>query len=402
MEQSKLGDSYVPRMRVAVLIDEIRFGGVEKVAAEEVKALSELGHEAVLVVLRRTSSKAYSDLLDNSDKMYFSDCLPKPLRISFRFPFFRFFSLFHLTYAILLKFVPLRTRFDAIICHGTFTCFSGLMFAKAKSIPAIAFVWDPIVHILRTSYLHSESTQLSRVGRVAVVAGAMLDRWICKNASLILTSSRYHASYLKRISLQPSKVKLLSPGVHVRDSVRSERHGYAIAATAWKPGKDPEYLLQLASRLNNLRLVVAGAWRSESLKNSFKSRATQLGVSDRVFLTGPVGEDDLLEAYSQALVFLQVRADVGFGLPALEAAGQGCTFIIPKGQGVGDLFSDDEAGFMVEERNTEKIVALLRRLIESPEEAVSMGRSAWAVAQRHSWNKHAQQICEMVRECQFD
>ena len=128
---------------------------------------------------------------------------------------------------------------------------------------------------------------------------------------------------------------------------------------------------------------------------------TELGVSDRVSVTGPVGEDNLLEAYSQALVFLQVRADVGFGLPALEAAGQGCTFIIPEGQGVCDLFSNGKDGFMVEEKNTDKILGLLRHLIERPEEAVSMGRDAWAVAQDHSWKRHAKQIYEMVRECQL-
>jgi glycosyltransferase involved in cell wall biosynthesis len=387
-------------MKVAVMIDEVRFGGPEKIAAEEVRALSELGHEAVLVVLRRTSSKAYSDLLSKENKIFFSDLLPRPLRISFRFPFFRFFSLFHLTYAVLIRFVPLGARFDAVISHGTFTCFSGLMLARAKSIPALAYVWDPIVHILRTTYLRSETARMSCVGRVALAVGAVLDRWICKNASLVLTSSRYHISYLKQVSPRSSKVKLLLPGVHVRKSVRTERLGYAISATAWKLGKDPEYLLELASRLDNLRLIIAGAWISESLKNSFLNRMTELNLSDRVSVTGPVGEDTLLEAYSQALVFLQVHTDVGFGLPALEAAGQACTFIIAEGQGVCDLFSDGKEGFMVEEKNTDKILGLLRRLSEKPEEAVSMGRDALEVAQHHSWNTHAQQIYEMVRECQ--
>jgi glycosyltransferase involved in cell wall biosynthesis len=339
-------------------------------------------------------------LLRNANKIYFSDLLPRPLRISFKFPFFRFFSLFHVTYAVLIRFVPLRTRFDAVISHGTFTCFSGLMLARAKSIPSIAFVWDPIVHILRTSYFRSETTQPSRVQRAAVVVGNILDRWICKNATLVLTSSRHHASYLKQVSPRSSKVKVLLPGVHVRRIVRPDRQGYAIAATAWKPGKDPEYLLELASRIDNLRFIIAGAWISESLKNSFISRMTDLNLSDRVSITGPLGEDDLLDAYSQALVFLQVHTDVGFGLPALEGAGQGCTFIIPEGQGVCDLFSTGKEGFMVEEKKTDMIVGLLRRLIERPKEAVSLGRNAWTIAQGHSWKRHAQQIYEMVRECQ--
>jgi glycosyltransferase involved in cell wall biosynthesis len=126
----------------------------------------------------------------------------------------------------------------------------------------------------------------------------------------------------------------------------------------------------------------------------------ELNLNARVSVTGPIGEDTLLDAYSQALVFLQVHTDVGFGLPALEAAGQACTFIIAEGQGVCDLFSDGKEGFMVEEKNTHKIVGLLRRLSENPEEAVSMGRDALKVAQHHSWNTHAQQIYEMVRECQ--
>ena len=40
-------------MKIAVLIDQLNVGGVEKVAMEEVQALNGLGHQAELVVLRR-------------------------------------------------------------------------------------------------------------------------------------------------------------------------------------------------------------------------------------------------------------------------------------------------------------------------------------------------------------
>jgi glycosyltransferase involved in cell wall biosynthesis len=80
-------------------------------------------------------------------------------------------------------------------------------------------------------------------------------------------------------------------------------------------------------------------------------------------------------------------------MPAMEAAGSGTTFIIPRGQGVCSLFVDGEDGFYTKEKDTETILKLLRQLMENKELATRIGNKAWEKAKNnYSWEKHAQEL----------
>ena len=383
-------------MKVAVLIDELRFGGPEKIAIEEVKSFNALGHDATLVVLRKTDSDAFTQLLGGVTTIYVSDLFPRLFRFTLRFPRFRFFSLFHVTYPFLLRVVPMKMHFEAVIAHGTYTIFSGISLARKQGATLVAYVWDPVAHILQTNYFQSSSRSLLKA--IALTIGIALDSWICRESFRVLVASNRHRNLLAHFVKDDKKIIVLPPGVRTRESVRSRRQGYVILATAWKRGKDPEYVLELAGRMREIRFVVAGAWIDDALKNSLTSRISKLGLTGRVQLSGPIDETELLDLYSRALIFLQVKSDVGFGLPALEAAAQGCTFVIPEGQGVCDLFSQKEDGFFVLEKQTDVIVDILRQIFENPNLAVEMGRNAWKRAAEYSWNKHAQRIAEMLTE----
>ncbi len=385
-------------MKFGIIIDEIRYGGVEKAAIFQAAALNKAGQEAVLVVLRRTSSIAFKDILEGLKKVYVSDLLPAPLKLSFKFPLFRFFSFFHVTYALLLRFVSLNLRFDVIISHGTFTCFSGVALSRAQSVPHVAFIWDPVSYILETAYFRTPSRWRSLLIPLILPIGRSLDTWICTNATKVLTASRYHMPSLRSFSAGSPKVQLVLPGTDIREQVRASREPYAILATAWKPGKDPDLVLELASRIEGLRFLMVGAWLSDSMKALFLSKVSDLGLNDSVSVAGTVNEETLLDLYSRAMVFLQLRPDVGFGLPALEAAGQGCTFVIPDGQGVCDIFRDGRDGHFVSKEDRTAVAKILEQFSVNPKLAVSMGTNAWIAARAFSWEQHAKHLIRICSE----
>jgi glycosyltransferase involved in cell wall biosynthesis len=261
----------------------------------------------------------------------------------------------------------------------------------------VAFVWDPISYILSRAYLNPDSKWKLFVFRIPLAIGRLIDRWICRNSNAILTGSSYHISRLQDLASSPENVTVVLPGAHIRPSVRAERQRYVILATAWKEGKDPQYVLDLVSQIQHSEFLVAGAWISQAMKERFLKQLKRLQLQDRVTITGALGEDGLLDLYSQALAFLQIKADVGFGLPALEAAGQGCTFIIPSGQGVCDIFMSGRDGFIVSEKDTRQIVEHLQQLYDNPTTAVQMGKNAWSKAQSYSWKKHAEALVRIMK-----
>ena len=131
-------------------------------------------------------------------------------------------------------------------------------------------------------------------------------------------------------------------------------------------------------------------------------RRAELSLEDRVEITGAVSEARLLELYAHALVFLQINSDVGFGLPALEAAAQGCTFVIPEGQGVCDLLSGPGKGYFVPEKQTDAIVNILTSLFDNPMSAVKMGELAREQAMGFSWKGHAERLRDIVGAIKSD
>src|SRR5438067_5677332 len=101
-------------MKIAVLIDQLNVGGVEKVAMEEVQALNGLGHQAELVVLRRKGlvDNPFPELQRPIAISYLDDRLPSLLTASFRIRPFYFLSLFHFTYPVLLPWAVRRKEYD--------------------------------------------------------------------------------------------------------------------------------------------------------------------------------------------------------------------------------------------------------------------------------------------------
>ena len=101
-------------MNIAVLIDRITTGGVEKTAIREALELRRLGEEATLLVLNSGLSEeaVYKELLTDVKIIYLDRRLPWILRSTARVPGFAFFSLYHLYYPFLLPFVVKNNEWD--------------------------------------------------------------------------------------------------------------------------------------------------------------------------------------------------------------------------------------------------------------------------------------------------
>lgn len=162
--------------------------------------------------------------------------------------------------------------------------------------------------------------------------------------------------------------------------------------TAWKPGKHPEYLLEILKQMPNLKIKMVGTWVSQEYRAEFERFVKKNKLGSAIDIVGAVTEQELRRFYSEARVVLQTNDDRGFGMPALEAAAHGTTFIIPKGQGVCELFVHGKHGFFTEEKNTKEIVKYLTKTLKQ-ETAFALGKAAHSqVLARYSWKKHAQKL----------
>lgn len=384
-------------MKIGVLIDRLNVGGVEKIAIEQVSALQALGEDAVLVVLRKKAvvEDAFNDLMEGVPIEYLDDRMPRWMRVSFNFPVFHFFASFHLTYPFLVPFFVKKNEYDYFICHGTYTAFSAIALRKIRKIPFSCFIWDPIGYLLKRVYADKFPKPMFFL---LITVANFLDRMIVKNADEILVGGDAHNEYIQRLN-KDVVITTIYPSVHPREKALP-KNGYVLMVTAWKRGKNPEYITELLKKMPSLRIKIVGKWIEDTYKKEFLHFLELADFADNVEIVGAVNEKELQRYYAEASVLLQTNDDRGFGMPALEAAGNGTTFIIPGGQGVCALFEDRKEGFYTAEKDTVAIVKHLKYLFENSEVPVRMGRLALeTVKKNYSWKKHAEILQAEIRKC---
>ena len=383
-------------MKIGILIDRLNIGGVEKIAIEEVRALRESGEDASLVILRKKAvvDNAFPDLLKGIPLVYLDDRIPRFLRLSFRIPGFQFFSLFHLTYPLVLPFVVKRQEFDYFIAHGTYTSLSAVAFKKRNKIKFSAFIWDPASYIMERVY---SARFLPTIFKILKKTAIAFDKYLINNMDNVLVGGKAHNSFIRKVN--PNKtIETVYPSVEASDR-QSAKDSYVLMVTAWKEGKHPEYIFDILRKLPDIRIKMAGKWLDPLYKKAFEKSVRDSGFSKQIDIVGAVSESKLSELYAKAEVLLQTNDDKGFGMPAMEAASRGTTFIIPRGQGVCELFVDGKDGYFTKENDTKRIVSLLGQLLGDKDLSSSMGRNALKrIKENYSWVKHADSLKLLIKK----
>lgn len=378
-------------MKIGILIDRLNVGGVEKIAIEQVKSLNLLGIEASLLVLceKAVVKDAFKDLLIGTPVVFLDRRMPKPLKVSFKFPVFHFFSLFHITYPFLLPFFMKKKEYDFIIPHGTFTTFSAIGFKLHNKIRFAPFIWDPIGYILNRVYFKS----FPKIIFIFLMKLAQyLDKLVVNFADFVFVGGTPHNDYIRKLK-KGINIVVVPPSVHPSVKLATKKNDFVLMATAWKNGKNPEYIFEIVKCLPKIKIKMVGKWLDHKYYSDFLDKVKDSGYENNIEVVGEVNETELKKYYLEALVFLQTNDDRGFGMPALEAASNGTTFIIPKDQGVCALFTNEIDGFFTKEFDTKKISSILAKLLSNREMAIKMGKLAHKkVIENYSWKKHSADI----------
>jgi glycosyltransferase involved in cell wall biosynthesis len=381
---------------MGVMIDRLVLGGVEKTAIEEVRALREIGVDATLMVLKRDRSvpESVQEWLSGVPVEYLDDRLASFLRVSWRIPGFYFFSVFHVLYALVLPWRIGRRERDVILSHNSYTTFTAWTLSKWRSVPYCMFVWDPITSVLVRAYPRGA---IRLFQPLLLPLGRMVDRVLARGARQVVVSSRSYAGYLGELLKPGAGPTMVPSGCHPADVPRSAAGGYLLAATSWKDGKQLDVLLRAMQAVPDTKLVVAGRWLHENYRARMAGLVAELGLEDRVRFTGELTEGAMADLARNALCSVTLNAELGFGMPALEAAAQGCTFVCPRVAGVTSYFQDGVEAFYFDEGDSEGLGRILRRLVDDPGLAYRAGLAAWERARASlTWQHHAAAIAQVL------
>ena len=219
--------------------------------------------------------------------------------------------------------------------------------------------------------------------------GLYIDKKILNNASAVFVQGDDHKKFLTSIVKDPAKVFYISPGRNARETPPTTREPFFLVASAWKHGKNLEQLLTLTSRIEGFRLKVAGKWIQDDYKKIVLGTLKSLNMADRVEILGEVSEGELNNLHQKASAAIIFSQEKGFGLPALEAASNAGTFIIPDDCGAARYFQNNIDGLFYKFGDDASFLDCIDKIIKHPELSYSLGASAWIkVKQEYAWSKH--------------
>ncbi len=383
------------KIKVAVIIGQMTYiGGVGIAAVNEVRELRKLGVEANLVVIFRKEEFDSIRIFgaDDIPVIFLSDSLPKWLRSNFRIPGFSFFSFFHLSSIFWLPFVIKKYKYKALVVHETYNSFSAIACARLLKVKLLTYLWDPVSYIIPRIYKRKIPPILFPI---ILSCSRLIDGFIIKNSNLILLGSGLHEKLVSDIA-PASKIIKIPVGTKIQEKIHFNRDPIVIALTKWDKGKNPEFLLEIARKLNGeFKFIIAGNWTDDRQKEEFEKMIETSGLVNIVKVVGKVTEEEKFKLFSQARVLVHPIVEA-FGMMALEAAGCGCPFIMPKGSGVTELFIDSKHGYFIPEGDLNTFVSKLNLLINDQKKSAEMGEEAYKMAKNYSWNEHARRINKIL------
>lgn len=204
-------------------------------------------------------------------------------------------------------------------------------------------------------------------------------------SSLVLANSHCVAERYRE-ALRPMEAAVLYQGVQVPDDVEpsfpAQGNGFrCVVVGSIGASKRQEEAIRAVALLGEqgvrteLLIVGEGDPRYEKL---LRDRVVELGVGDRVTFLGQLDSAHSVIAGADAVVHCSRHE--AFGRVTVEGMLAGKPVVGARSAGTAELIRDGETGLLYEPGNVDQLAAVLKRLIDDPDEAQRLGETArtWA------------------------
>jgi len=236
----------------------------------------------------------------------------------------------------------------------------------------------------------------------------LLEGEIARSADLLVVSTKAEGEALRHAyRLRPDRIAVVAPGVDlerfgdVKRFTAAGRTVLFVGRLERLKGADIALraFAQAAADHPDVRLLVLGGdshTQGESERRRLAGIARELGLKHRVSFLGSVPQDELPAFYANAEALLMPSYSESFGLVGLEAQACGCPVIAADVAGLASVVRDGATGFLVPGHDPAQYAERLRRLLDDPALARTLGRRGRLLAQGFSWERTADRLLAAV------
>jgi glycosyltransferase involved in cell wall biosynthesis len=198
-------------------------------------------------------------------------------------------------------------------------------------------------------------------------------RWIMRRARKLVTNSNYSLSEIERNTpIPPERVRVIHHGVPdpFGELPREPKERIALNVgavselTLVQKGQVP--FVEAAAELPDVRFVLVGKWLDGAI-DRLRARA-----GENVEFTGWASDEELLDRYRRASVYVQASRHEGFGLAVAEAMLAGCVPVVMDVTAMPEVVGD--AGVLISSQEQAAVAAGIGRALELGADAQERAR----------------------------
>ena len=195
----------------------------------------------------------------------------------------------------------------------------------------------------------------------------LIQRWVASRATLVIVASQYFAGIVRGWGVPEDRLRIVYHGLDFSEPVRipetSIQGPIMFSLGRFVPWKGFLFLVELLVELPEWSLVIAGDGPQRPL---VEQRARELGVSDRLILTGVIEHSLVLGWYRRADVFVLNSSQENFSFQTLEGMISGTPVIATAIGAIPELITDGIEGRLLEPNDRAGFLAAIQSVAAEP------------------------------------
>lgn len=233
-----------------------------------------------------------------------------------------------------------------------------------------------------------------------------LIKFLAENASFLgVVSHKFKELIISnRINLHKEKTKIIYNGINIPDKTRKIKWDdsknnvirlLSVGHAVKRKGYD--YVLRAISRLRNKHPNLVYYIIGEGIDLSyFRNVARQEKVEDITYFLGQKNNTEVMNYMKHCDIFVLPSWNEAFGVVYIEAMYMKKIVVGCEGEGIAEIITDGQNGFLVESKNVLKLTEKLDYIISNINNLQRVGENAFrTVWPKFSWENNAKQYVSL-------
>ena len=292
-------------------------------------------------------------------------------------------------------------RFDMI--HDVQGLGYGMLLVKARKLPVVANIHHPL-QLDRANRIRQARTLADQI-KWAKFYPFFMQEIVARRLDRIITGSHSAATSVAReFRLPPERIAVIYDAVDTETfrplELPKEPNSLLYVGNSDDRNKGARYMLEALALLKDrrdLHLTIV----DRSIAALVPMLAEELGIEDRITLTGRISREELIRLYNQTQLFVSSSLYEGFGLPAAEAMACGTPVVATTAGAYPEVIEDGRSGLLVPPGDAPALAESIGRVLDDAQLRQRLGQEGRRRIMGHfSWRetaKHTLALYEEVR-----